>query len=110
MMAHRKPELQVPIAPLSAARLLNTADRHTLFARILLALAVALVAFLFLPWQQNVQGRGVVTALRPQDRPQVVPSVIAGRIEQWHVGEGAYVSAGSCWSRYPKSRMATSIR
>lgn len=94
MMAKTKSHLQVPIAPLSAARLLNTADRHTLFARILLVFAVAIVLFLFLPWQQNVQGRGVVTALRPQDRPQVVQSVIAGRIAQWHVGEGAFVKKG----------------
>lgn len=93
-MAHSKSHVQVPVSPLSAARLLNTADRHTLFARILMALGVALVVFLFLPWQQNVQGRGVVTALRPQDRPQVVQSVIAGRITKWHVGEGAYVKKG----------------
>ena len=87
--------LDVIIAPLSAARLLNRADRHHSFARILLALAVVFVIVLFLPWQQNVQGKGKVTALRPQDRPQVVPTVIAGRIEKWHVAEGQYVAKGT---------------
>jgi len=93
-MADPTSKLDVTVAPLSAARLLNTADRHTHFARILLAMLVAAVVILFLPWQQNVQGKGVVSALRPEDRPQVVPSIIAGRIEQWHVSEGAFVTRG----------------
>jgi membrane fusion protein, adhesin transport system len=88
-------QLDDSIAPLSAARLLNRADRHNQFARIVLALAIALVIVLFLPWQQNVQGKGTVTALRPQDRPQVVPTVIAGRITGWHVAEGQFVTKGT---------------
>lgn len=87
--------LDVTLRPLSAARLLNRADRHQSFARIVGALAVLTFLALFLPWQQNVQGKGAVTALRPQDRPQVVPTVIAGRIEQWHVAEGQFVSKGT---------------
>lgn len=93
-MADPTSKLDVRVAPLSAARLLNTADRHTQFARILLGMLVAAIIILLLPWQQNVQGKGVVTALRPEDRPQVVPSVIAGRIERWHVAEGQYVTRG----------------
>lgn len=88
-------KLDVKVTPLGAARLLNTADRHTEFARILLVLFLVAIAVLFLPWQQNVQGKGTVTALRPEDRPQVVPSIIAGRIERWHVAEGEYVKAGA---------------
>ncbi len=49
---------------------------------------------LFLPWQQNVQGTGYVTAFTPKDRPQTVQSVIAGRIEKWYVQEGQRVAAG----------------
>lgn len=94
-MADPHSSLDVTIAPLSAARLLNVADRHHSFARILGVLALVFVIILFLPWQQNVQGKGVVTALRPQDRPQVVPTVIAGRIARWHVAEGEYVKAGA---------------
>jgi multidrug resistance efflux pump len=94
-MADPNSKLNVTLAPLGAARLLNTADRHTEFARILLVILIVAIAALFLPWQQNVQGKGVVTALRPEDRPQVVPSIIAGRIERWHVAEGQYVKAGA---------------
>jgi multidrug efflux pump subunit AcrA (membrane-fusion protein) len=94
-MRDHPPLRDLAIPPLSAARLLNGADRHDQFSRIVLALAVVLFLVLFLPWQQNVQGKGSVTALRPQDRPQVVPTVIAGRIERWHVAEGQYVTRGT---------------
>jgi adhesin transport system membrane fusion protein len=49
---------------------------------------------LFLPWQQNINGTGTVTALAPEDRPQTVQSAIAGRIINWKVREGQFVSAG----------------
>jgi multidrug resistance efflux pump len=49
---------------------------------------------LFLPWTQNVQSRGQVTTLSPNERPQTVNSVIAGRIEEWFVQEGEYVERG----------------
>jgi multidrug resistance efflux pump len=48
----------------------------------------------FLPWTQNIRSSGTLTTLRPQDRPQTVPSTIAGRIENWHVREGELVSRG----------------
>ncbi|EMS31776.1 RND efflux membrane fusion protein [Mariniradius saccharolyticus AK6] len=50
--------------------------------------------FLFLPWTQNVRSKGFVTALRPDQRPQTVHSIIAGRIEKWYVAEGDYVQKG----------------
>ncbi|MCX2738403.1 HlyD family secretion protein [Pontibacter anaerobius] len=49
---------------------------------------------LFLPWTQNIRSQGTLTALTPQDRPQTVEATIAGRIEQWHVMEGALVKKG----------------
>lgn len=49
---------------------------------------------LFLPWTQNVQSRGYVTALKPEHRPQTIQSVIDGRIEKWYVQEGDYVEKG----------------
>ena len=52
------------------------------------------VLAMFLPWQQYVWGTGIVTALNPEDRPQEVPSVIAGRIEKWYVNEGQFVKKG----------------
>ena len=57
---------------------------------------IFLVTFLamFLPWQQYIWGTGVVTALNPEDRPQEVPTIIAGRIERWYVSEGQMVKKG----------------
>ncbi len=49
---------------------------------------------LFFPWQQNIRASGTLTALYPQDRPQVVPSVIAGQIRFWGIREGQHVNQG----------------
>ena len=53
-----------------------------------------LVLCLFLPWTQNIRSNGMLTALTPQDRPQTVEAVIAGRIERWHIMEGNLVKKG----------------
>lgn len=49
---------------------------------------------LFLPWTQNIQSNGIVTARHPEHRPQTIQSRIAGRIEKWYVNEGDYVKKG----------------
>lgn len=81
-------------APRTAA-LLEASGAHGTIARILSGLLLAAFLVLFLPWQQNVQGSGTVTALRPSERPQVVPSLIAGRIDAWYVAEGEFVRRGT---------------
>ncbi len=78
----------------ATAKQLISTRAHQYVVRILLGIVFAVFASLFLPWQQNVVGRGVVTPLNPADRPQEVPSLIAGRIEQWHVAEGQFVQKG----------------
>lgn len=50
--------------------------------------------FLFIPWTQNIRSMGNVTTLRPDQRPQTIHSVIAGRIERWFVREGDFVKQG----------------
>lgn len=62
--------------------------------RILLWLVFSLFIVLFVPWTQNIRSKGYVTALRPDQRPQTIHSVIAGRIEKWYVAEGSFVSKG----------------
>ncbi len=62
--------------------------------RILLWLVFSLFIMLFVPWTQNIRSKGYVTALRPDQRPQTIHSVIAGRIEKWYVAEGSFVSKG----------------
>ena len=49
---------------------------------------------LFLPWTQYIRSKGYVTMLQPEYRAQTIQSVIAGRIDQWYVSEGAFVSKG----------------
>ncbi|WP_040669685.1 HlyD family secretion protein [Nitritalea halalkaliphila] len=62
--------------------------------KIMVWFLVGTILFMFLPWTQNVRSKGFVTALRPEQRPQTVHSIIAGRIEQWYVSEGDFVQRG----------------
>jgi membrane fusion protein, adhesin transport system len=80
--------------PLETATLLGAAENSRVVSRWLIGILVVLVAIMFLPWQQNVQGNGMVTALSPADRPQQLQSRIDGRIEAWFVSEGQFVKKG----------------
>jgi multidrug resistance efflux pump len=55
---------------------------------------IIFIITLFLPWQQNINGKGMLTALNPAERPQNIQNVIAGRIEKWNVTEGQLVKKG----------------
>ncbi|MDP2041657.1 MAG: HlyD family efflux transporter periplasmic adaptor subunit [Algoriphagus sp.] len=62
--------------------------------RLLTGILISAFIMLFLPWTQNIRSKGYVTALRPDQRPQTIHSIIAGRIENWYVAEGDYVAKG----------------
>lgn len=64
------------------------------FARILLVSFFVLLMLVFLPWTQNIRSRGYITTLQPDQRPQTINSVIAGKIEKWFVKEGDFVNKG----------------
>lgn len=64
------------------------------FNQFLKVFAIVMVIILFLPWTQNVTGKGFLTTLRPDQRPQTIQSQIPGRIERWYVQEGDYVKKG----------------
>lgn len=87
-------ERELKHLPLETTTLLGKADTGRIVARWLIGILIALVIILFLPWQQNVQGNGIVTALSPSDRPQQLQSRIDGRIEEWYVQEGQFVKQG----------------
>ncbi len=72
----------------------QTSREMRLFSYWLYGLIAILIIFMFLPWTQVVNGRGQVTALYPQQRPQTIQSPIPGRIERWLIAEGDTVSAG----------------
>lgn len=63
--------------------------------RIWLFLLLLFVVLVFvLPWTQNIRATGAVTALRQEQRPQQINTIIAGRLEKWFVKEGDYVQKG----------------
>lgn len=79
---------------LYSLRALKTPHAGRILARWLLGIICIFFVLLFLPWQQNIRGKGKVTALNPMNRPQNIQSVIAGQIQKWHVREGQYVEKG----------------
>ncbi len=63
--------------------------------RLVLGLILLLVfACMFLPWTQNIQTKGKLSTLRPEQRPQEINAVISASVESWYVKEGDMVSAG----------------
>ena len=79
---------------LYTVQLVNTPKKFKTIRNWLIGVFSLLFLSLFLPWQQNINGKGKVTPFAPEDRPQNVPSIIGGRIEKWKVVEGQFVKKG----------------
>ncbi len=79
---------------LHALSTLSTSKTGRRFARWMQGIMLLLFIIMFLPWQQNISGTGIVTALSPGDRPQTVQNIVGGRIEEWYVQEGDFVQEG----------------
>jgi len=77
-----------------SARRVFHEEHFKYFNRFLFGGAIFLFFMLFLPWTQNVTGKGFLTTLKPDQRPQTIQSPIPGRIEKWFVQEGDYVKKG----------------
>ena len=67
---------------------------YKLFRRFLGGFAIVSFVMLFLPWTQNISGRGKVTSLVPEQRPQTIQSPIPGSIQAWYIKEGDSVRKG----------------
>ncbi|WP_421826576.1 HlyD family secretion protein [Larkinella sp.] len=80
--------------PLKTLRTLPQPESGRRLGRWMLGMLLIGLCVMFLPWQQNLNGEGTVTALTPQDRPQTIQNAIAGRIERWKIQEGQYVKKG----------------
>ncbi len=78
----------------SAFSKLNVKRKKSLFLRILFYGFLLFLVICFLPWTQNVQSNGYVTTLYPDQRPQTINSIIAGKLEKWYVKEGDFVKKG----------------
>ncbi|GAA4433924.1 biotin/lipoyl-binding protein [Pontibacter saemangeumensis] len=79
---------------LEAMKQVQTPRQGRLLTYWITGIFLVILLCLFLPWTQNINSQGVLTALTPQDRPQTVEAVIAGRIEEWYIMEGTLVSKG----------------
>lgn len=71
-------------------------NTRVLASFILAMLAAAIVAMLFVPWQQTSRGAGRVIAYHPTERPQTVEAPIDGRVARWgtNIVEGTRVAQG----------------
>jgi len=93
-ISHNKLNEKVSLEAYSAYAKAQRVSHYKWFNRFLVAFTVVGIIVLFLPWTQNVSGKGYVTTLTPDQRPQTIQSAIPGRIEKWFVREGDFVSKG----------------
>ncbi|MCE7997167.1 MAG: HlyD family efflux transporter periplasmic adaptor subunit [Roseivirga sp.] len=73
---------------------LKTPNAGKVLAKVLMTVTFLFFILLFFPWQQNIRGKGKLTAFSPSQRPQSVETAIAGRISSWKVSEGEFVNKG----------------
>ncbi len=62
--------------------------------RLILVCTLITLIFMFLPWTQHIETTGIVTTLRPSERPQSIQTVISGQILKWYVKDGDLVEEG----------------
>ena len=91
---HPNPETHPDAQRFTAFARVRTPQAGRILARWAGGLGLLVLAAGFLPWTQNIRSTGELTTLRPQDRPQTVPSTIGGRIKTWRVQEGQLVRKG----------------
>jgi multidrug resistance efflux pump len=80
--------------PLKTLQTLPSPNSGRRLGRFMAVVLLIGVVTMFLPWQQNINGEGTLTALTPQDRSQTIQNAIPGRIERWAVRDGDLVKAG----------------
>lgn len=85
---------KVDLNTFKAAKKVFHKRHYKQFNRFLLAFLILGFIVLFLPWTQNITGKGYLTTLTPDQRPQTIQSPIPGRIEKWYVREGDFVEKG----------------
>ena len=85
---------KVDLTNYKSAKLVFFKNYYKLFRRFIGGFAIACFVMLFLPWTQNISGRGSVTSLVPEQRPQTIQSPIPGSIQEWYVKEGDSVRKG----------------
>ena len=85
---------KVDLSKYKAYKNLKASENYPKFNLFLKIFTVIAIIAMFLPWTQNVTGKGYVTTLSPTSRPQNIQSAIPGRIEKWYIREGDFVDKG----------------
>ncbi|GAA4951121.1 biotin/lipoyl-binding protein [Algibacter agarivorans] len=93
-ISHNQLNKKIDLAEYKSGKNIMNIKYYKYFNRFLLAAAIILLIVMFLPWTQNITGQGIVTTLKPNQRPQHIQSQIPGRIEEWFVQEGDEVKKG----------------
>lgn len=93
-ISHNRLNQKVSLERFTSAQRVFHQRHYKHFNRFLLAFALVGFIVLFLPWTQTISGKGYITTLTPDQRPQTIQSPIPGRIEKWYVREGDYVEKG----------------
>ncbi len=93
-ITHNSIQRLITLSDFRAYKRLKLSRTHGLPRWLTVFLVTSLLVFLFLPWTQNISTKGYVTTRSPEQRPQAIQSVIAGRVEQWYVREGDFVNKG----------------
>ena len=82
---------EVDLSEYKSFKLLKKSKIKRLSLMLVSGLGLLVFLCLFLPWTQNISAKGYVTTRSPEQRPQSIQSVIAGRLENWSVREGDFV-------------------
>ncbi|MEW7292390.1 HlyD family secretion protein [Aquimarina sp. 2304DJ70-9] len=93
-ISHNKLNKQVNLSEYNAIQKVFHKRHYKYFNRFLITFTGMACIVLFLPWTQNISGKGFLTTLKPDQRPQTIQSPIPGRIEKWYVQEGDFVKKG----------------
>ena len=90
----KKPIKDFDFSPYRSGETIFNRSYFREFNRFLWISSLVFSLMLFLPWTQNLVGKGYVTTLEPNKRPQTLQSPIPGKIDQWFVREGDFVKKG----------------
>ncbi|MEE4201966.1 efflux RND transporter periplasmic adaptor subunit [Erythrobacter sp.] len=67
---------------------------RTVFVGLMVAIVIAILFLIYVPWVQTTGGQGTVTTLNPNERQQEINALVPGRIEEWYVADGSQVEQG----------------
>jgi len=93
-ISHNQLNKKVELTSFKSGKVIFNKHYYKQLNKFLLAFTLIILIILFLPWTQNITGQGLVTTLKPGQRPQTIQLQIPGRVEQWFVQEGDYVKKG----------------